>query len=118
MERMTGMVTTFSWDLDLCDLARLLTFGHCDMLVLTWSLCCCSRGPKVLEAMREKDGMWDEIVISTDLIHPTFLKDLKNDVAIVKLLKKGGLEGPSIMPCQSAVWLEFLVGRQCRGYVL
>lgn len=72
----------------------------------------------MLEAVREKDGMWDEIVISTDLIHPTFLKDLKNDVAIVKLLKKGGLGGPSIMPCRSAIWLEFLIERQYSGYVL
>lgn len=115
---MTGMVTTSSWDLDLCDLARLPTFGHlhhCDMLVLTWSRCCCSWGPMVLEAMREKDGVWVEIVISTDLIHPTFLKDLKNDVAVVKLLKNGGLGGPSIMPCRSAIWLQFLIERQYRG---
>lgn len=103
MELMTGMVTTSSWDLDLCDLARLLTFGHlhhCDVLVLTWSLRCCSRGPKVLEAMREKDGMWDEIAISIDLIHPTFLKDLKNDVAIVKLLKREGLGDPASRPVE------------------
>lgn len=57
--------------------------------------------------MREKDGMWDEIDISTDLIHPTFLKDLKNDVAIVRLLKKGGLGGPSITPCRSAIGWSF-----------
>lgn len=54
----------------------------------------------MLEAMREKDGMWDEIAISIDLIHPTFLKDLKNDVAIVKLLKREGLGDPASRPVE------------------
>lgn len=64
MELMTGTVTTYSWDLGLCDLAWLLNFRHlhhCDMLVLMRPLWCSLMGLKVLKLMREKDRLWEKM---------------------------------------------------------